>query len=173
MENKITTEQIKDLAREFEIDWKLIKMLIMVESSNSGFGIDGKIVIRFEEKKFLDVVGVLVVNHHSNQAEEYVAFQKAYALDQNQANLCTSWGMGQIMGYEYKKAGYDSVEKMIGEFKISEFYQVKGILNFCKNKPGLWNALKTKNFPLIEYLYNGGRKGIYATRLKNAFTILS
>lgn len=173
---KITSDQIKKLAEEFQIDWKLIKMIILVESSNSGFGADGKILLRFEEKKFLDAVGVLVINKHKTQTDEWEAFAKAYQIDIEQANLCTSFGMGQIMGNEFKKAGYDSVDKMIGEFKISEYYQVKGILNFCKNKKGLWDALKKKDFATVAYLYNGSGYKMhtppYDERLKNAYSKL-
>jgi hypothetical protein len=173
---KITTEQIKDLAREFEIDWKLIKTIILVESSNNGFNPDGKIVLRFEEKKFHDATGILVSNKHKNQTDEWEAFVKAYNIDSDQANLSTSFGMGQIMGNEFKKAGYDSVDKMIGEFKISEFYQVKGILNFCKNKKGLWAALKKKDWPTVAYLYNGPGYKMhtppYHERLENTYSKL-
>jgi hypothetical protein len=168
--NKITTEEIQQLAAEFGIDWRLIKMIILVESSNAGFGKDGRIIIRFEERKFQDKTGLLVTNKHMAQSDEWESFNKAYGINADAANLSTSWGMAQIMGESFKWAGYDSADRMIGEFKISEFYQVKGMLNFCKNKPGLWAALKAKDYAKIELLYNGGKKGVYATRLQNAYS---
>lgn len=160
MTDKITTDEIKDLAYDFGIDWKRIKMLIIVESSGRGFNDNGDIVLRFEEKKFHDRVGILITNDHKNQASEYAAYNKAKQIDRDAANLSTSWGLGQIMGNEHNRAGYETVDRMIGEFKISEFYQVKGMLKFCQSKPVLWRALTARvitkeDFKTIALYYNG------------------
>jgi hypothetical protein len=99
--------------------------------------------------------------------------------------LSTSWGCLQVMGAEHAKAGYDDVDKMITDFKVHEFYQVKGGLNFMKNKSGIWKGkrvwcleeLKKKNFAACGYLFNGANYDKadppYDIRIANAYSKLS
>jgi hypothetical protein len=166
MNDKITTEEIKELAQDFGINWRYIKMLIIVESSGRGFNDAGNVILRFEEKKFLDRAGVLIINDHKNQTSEYAAYNKAKTIDREAADLSTSWGMGQIMGNEHDRAGYETVDRMIGEFKISEYYQVKGMIAFCRSKPKLWLALTRRelskeDFKTIAYYYNGPKYNMH------------
>jgi hypothetical protein len=45
---------------------------------------------------------------------------KAVQLDRTAALKSTSWGLGQVMGFNYDKAGYDSVESMVQKSMESE-----------------------------------------------------
>lgn len=161
MSDKITNEEIQQLAEESGVHWLRVKMLLIVESSGVGFNKDGSLKLRFEEEKFYDRTGVLIDNDHSGQAEEKRAYEQAKQIDRDAANLSTSWGLAQIMGNEYERAGYDSVDKMIGEFRIGEFYHVKAMLSFCKSKPKLWAAFSKRGLLAIDdcnviaYYYNG------------------
>lgn len=158
MQEKLyTTQQLQSLCSEFGIqDFNLVKALIMVESSNTGFDPKTKLIkIQFEPAYFKKFTGKKILNGVEGQAKEWEAFNAASAMDDEKAKLSTSWGLGQIMGDSHKLAGYDSVDKMIAEFKLNEFYQIKGMLNFMKNKSDLLPALKAKRWKRVALLFNG------------------
>lgn len=175
--DKITGGQIESLAEEFDLDVALVKTFLIVESSGSGFDpATGKIKIQFEPAYFEHYTRTKILNKVDVQSKEWEAFNAAYKIDPESALLSTSWGLGQIMGAEFKKAGYETVDRMVAEFKLSEFYQVKGTLNFIKNKPGLYDALKLNDWQKVAYLYNGSHYDRadppYDQRLKTTYSKL-
>lgn len=154
---KISGAEIASLSKAFEIhDVNLTRAFILVESSGSGFDSKtGKLKIQFEPKRFQHYTGILIENGVEGQLAEYKAFDKAYLINPHFALMSTSMGMMQIMGDEFEKAGYRSVEEMWNDFKISEYYHVRAGMNFICNKKGLRQALVSKNFPKVGWLYNG------------------
>lgn len=171
MDKKISTDQIIQLAEEFNIDYKLIKAVLIVEASNSGFDPrTGKIKIQFEPHWFEKYTRTKILNGVEVQSAEWEAYNKAAAIDSEKAMLSTSWGMGQIMGFNYGLAGYKSVQAMVNEFQLSEYFQVKGMLNFIKNT-GLLRYLKAKDWRAFAKGYNGKNyeKFDYHNRLEKAY----
>jgi hypothetical protein len=151
----ITTEQIKSIASEFGIDWKLIQAFILTESSGAGFSKDGKVKIQFEPHVFRRYTGITIENKVDVQSKEWEAYEKAYSIDSESAMLSTSWGLMQVMGFNYKICGYDSVGRMVGEMKISELYQVKAGIKYILHFPRLVAALKAKDWHTVARMYNG------------------
>jgi len=178
MSKSITTDQIKKLAEEFNIDYKLIQTVFIVESSGSGFDKNtGLIKIQFEPHKFKKYTNIDILNGIEGQAKEWEAFNRACCIDAKAAKLATSWGLGQVLGENYGLAGYISVDKMVNEFNINEYYQLKGMINFIVNT-GIIKYLKAKDWHNFAMGYNGKKYKLYSNppyneKLKTAYEKLS
>ena len=62
--------------------------------------------------------------------ESYSNMSKAFEIDSNLALQSGSWGLGQIMGFNFSLAGYKSVENMVTEFTFDEEYHLKAMIRF-------------------------------------------
>ena len=62
--------------------------------------------------------------------ESYTRIQAAYKLAPNEALMSASWGLGQLMGFNYALAGYKSVESMVSDFMLDEEYQLRAMVKF-------------------------------------------
>jgi hypothetical protein len=72
---------------------------------------------------------------------EYIRLWKAMALDRNAALLSASVGGAQIMGFNHKAAGFDTVEAFWEAMKVSEAAHLKAFASFITAKK-LLGALK-------------------------------
>lgn len=72
---------------------------------------------------------------------EYIRLWKAMALDRPAALLSASVGGGQIMGFNHKAAGFDTVEAYWEAMKVSELAHLKAFASFITSKQ-LVTALK-------------------------------
>ncbi len=182
---KLTELQIEELAKKYGLTYAIVRTVIEIESSGSGF-IDGKLKIQFEPRWFEKLMSKATLkrinlaiercknkawseedkaiynnwklsteNKVSIQATEQDAFKAAFSLDQKACYLSTSYGLGQIMGFNFKRAGYISVTDMVHAFNESEYNQLKGMLEFINTDPGMFQALKNKNWREFAKRYNG------------------
>lgn len=62
--------------------------------------------------------------------ESYTRLQAAYKLAPNEALMSASWGLGQLMGFNFVMAGYKSVESMVSDFMLDEEYQLRAMVRF-------------------------------------------
>jgi hypothetical protein len=108
------------------------------------------------------------------QRLEWIAINKAAELDQTIAYESTSFGVGQIMGFNHKIVGYDTVQAMVSAFSRSIFWQRLATAKFIFNnkttdpKTGMsvLQAVRDKNFDAFARLYNGDTTGRYASNLR-------
>jgi hypothetical protein len=181
---KLTPQDKKELADLYEIELACVNAILEVESKGSGFISDGRMVILFEahhfskfSKRKFDATHPQISSPTWNRtlykigAKEWERFDLALSLDRTAALLSTSYGLGQIMGFNYKLAGYPDVESMVKSFSYSEFYQLKGMLEFIKRSDIMYNALKEKDWKRFALLYNGAsyQKNQYDIKLKKAY----
>lgn len=172
MAKYISSEDKVALAKEFGIEYKALNAVFLVESSGSGFDRKtGKIKIQFEPYWFQKYTGKRIPNGVENQPAEWLAFEKAQAIDKVAALKSTSWGLGQVMGFNHKAAGFVDPIKMVASFEESEYNQLKGMLNFIKAHPKMLLALQTKDWATFAKYYNGPKyKDFkYDTRLADAY----
>lgn len=171
MDKSITEDQLISLADKFGIDIKCLKAVLKVEAAGHGFdSATGNIKIQFEPHHFKKRTGVDIQNKVDVQSKEWEAYDEAKKINWEAALLSTSWGIGQIMGFNHKLAGYETVSDMVSEFKESEFNQIKGMLTFIVNSK-LIQPLRDKNWAAFAKGYNGsGYKMFdYDTRLEEAY----
>lgn len=114
-------------------------------------------------------------NAVEGQVKERLAFDAASRLDPHAANLATSWGLPQLMGFNCEASGYATVEAMITAFQQSEANQLSAMLRFIKSKPPMAAALRNKAWGVFAYYYNGaGYKAFnYDKRLAKAYNSLA
>jgi hypothetical protein len=103
-------------------------------------------------------------------ADSYDRIMRAYEIDPEVALLSTSWGLGQVMGFNYAAAGYVSPLAMVQSFMKSEAKQLEGMINFIVfNK--LDDEIRRHDWAGFAKGYNGSgyKANKYDTRLAAAF----
>jgi len=149
-------EDKQELADKFKIELRALKAVLKVESAGSGFSRStGRIKIQFEPYHFRKYTGIRIANGVKGQKIEYEAYFQAQEKDEEAAMLSTSWGLGQVMGFNHKAAGHNTVQEMVAVFNTSEYYQLEGMLNFVKNNRRMYAALKSKDWATFARYYNG------------------
>lgn len=190
-------EAIKCEAYRIQVDEKLLRTFIHVESGGTGFNSDGKLIIQFEphhfknyakneytkyirlnntaqkeltqvEKQFVADFNIVLANKISDQPAEYKAFNAAFRINKTAAMLSTSIGLGQVMGFNHKRLGYITVDEMWDDAKKGEDRQVFQMVEFINTDSRLKNALKEKNWHLVATYYNGA--GYKELAQKHGFT---
>lgn len=100
---------------------------------------------------------------------EYTRLEKAMSLNEKAALESASWGIGQVMGFNYKVAGFDSVHDMVAQMVKDENGQLMAMANFIKGN-NLASALQRQNWVSFARGYNGRdfKKNDYDARLAAA-----
>lgn len=100
---------------------------------------------------------------------EYVRLEKAMGLDRGAALQSASWGIGQVMGFNYKVAGFTTVDAMVIAMVKDEDAQLLAMSNFIKGN-NLAGALQRQEWASFALGYNGEdfKKNEYDTRLAAA-----
>jgi len=101
---------------------------------------------------------------------EYARLEKAMGLDREAALQSASWGIGQVMGFNYKMADFDTVDDMVKDMVKDEDAQMLAMANFIIHN-NLAGALRRHNWASFARGYNGKgfKKNEYDTRLAAAY----
>lgn len=137
------------------IEPEMLLAFIQVESGGKGFEKDGKLIIQFEPHHFRKRTGVIIENKVDVQSKEWIAFNKAFAINPTAAMESTSIGLPQIMGFHWKRLGYASVDAMWVDFKESLDNQIKALVKFLESDSRLKKAMLSKDYEAIASVYNG------------------
>ena len=78
------------------------------------------------------------------------------ALDSHAALMSASWGIGQVMGFNFAAAGFASVEAMVAAMVQSEDSQLEGMAAFVRAQ-GLNKPLANHDWAGFAKGYNGAR----------------
>ncbi len=125
----IPDKSLQGVADALKIDLPAIKAIISVESS-------GKFsATRFEQHIFNDAV------------------KGVYGAG-DPRKLATSYGAFQIMGFNYRLAGFSSVEEMVLAMQDPKS-QLEAFANYIKNRPAVHKALQNHDWTTFARLYNG------------------
>lgn len=154
-------EIVKRIAKEFGIEYAALMSFIQVESGGRGFDKGtGKLIIQFEPAWFRKKApytpsGAWSVNKVERQTKEWIAFNNAFSHNPNAAMESTSIGLGQVMGFHYKRLGYKSVGDMWDDAKKGIERQIWQMAQFIATDNRLLRALVAKNWHLVATYYNG------------------
>lgn len=174
---KLNLQDKIDLTCEFGLELASLNAVIEVESGGKGFDeTTGKIIIQFEPHWFKRKApytpsGAWSLNKVEKQAQEWKAFNDAFAKNANAAMESTSVGLMQVMGFHYKLLGFKTVGEMWDYAKQSEKNQVRLGLLFIQSNKKMYNALKNNDWATFAYYYNGAqyKKFNYDARLSAAY----
>ncbi|WP_448650083.1 N-acetylmuramidase family protein [Pseudomonas fluorescens] len=170
----------------------IIKAFATVESGGrSGFGpakmpviaYEGHIFRKYTKQKydktypslsypFLVNAGPQWKANNKDQTKAWQVLVAAFNLDPEAALMSTSYGMFQIMGFNYADCGYKTVYDFVAAMKLNAGQQLMAFVGFCRKKPALLNAMKTQNFASMARNYNGSDYGDYDKRIQKAYEAL-
>ncbi|WP_395600728.1 N-acetylmuramidase family protein [Pseudomonas sp. B19125] len=174
------------------ISVNLIKAFAAVESGGrSGFGPSNMPVIAFEghifrkytqhkydrtypflSYPFLVNAGPQWKANNKTQAIAWRTLVDAYTLDQAAALMSASYGMFQVMGFNFAACGYKNVFEFVAALKLNAGQQLMAFCGFCRKNPALLRAMKSKDFAGMARNYNGSSYGDYDRRIQKAFEAL-
>lgn len=111
------------------------------------------------------------IDRYQGGEKEWEFIDRAMKYDANAAMQSASYGMFQIMGFNYQKAGYSTVKAYYDSTFRGEREHLMAFVNFIKSNATLWDALLKKNWAVFAFNYNGeGYKTFkYDTKMANAY----
>lgn len=188
--NKLTNEQIKELASKHGIEYACLKAVIEIEAGGNGF-INGLPKILYEphimyrlltNKKYITIRNNLMKDHpnlcysrwgmykYGTVSNQHNKLKIASQYDRDTALESCSWGLGQVMGFHWKSLGYDSLQEFINDMYHSEAKQIEAMLRFIKTNK-LMIHLKSKDWARFARGYNGAgyAKNNYHNKLAHAY----
>lgn len=180
----IRREEIAQMARDVNIKPSMLLAITDKESVGAGFLFDARPVILFERHKFYQFTkakyGVAQADKWKTEnpnicfpvwshdaylggVGEWDRFETARTYEAEIAMLSTSWGLMQVMGFNYNVCGYETVQDMVEDMMQNEHAQMKAAVNFICRQPNLYVAAKAMNFQGVALAYNGAgfRKNNY------------
>ena len=200
----IDDEDIKDQCAKIGVEPAAMKAVINTESGGSGFLANGQPKILFEghifwrhlaKKKedgqipegpeFYAATNPDIVyqkwtrKFYLSGEKEYTRLDKAVAIDRDSAYMATSWGKFQILGENFKLAGFNSVTDFVEAQKISETEHLKAFISFITNTKykgqNLISYLQKKDWASFARAYNGPAyaDNKYDLKLEQAYDLFS
>lgn len=155
--------------------------VLSVETSGFGYLPDRRPLILFERHIFSKQTGGAFdagnpaisspkPGGYVGGANEYDRLAAALALNRHAALNSTSWGIGQVMGFNSKAAGYDPVEAMVDAMVHDEDAQLAAMANFVRSE-GLHRHLGKHEWAGFARGYNGPdfARNQYDQRLASLF----
>lgn len=146
-------------ARSLNCEVAAIRAVADVESSGSGFDMFSNIKKRFEAHLFLRETG-----------QSASSYDTAYQINARAAIRSTSWGKFQVLGSNFKDAGYSSPEAMVANYKKSEQNQLDSFVRLIKAW-GLTDELQNRQWAAFARAYNGPRyaENAYHTKMADRY----
>lgn len=110
-------------------------------------------------------------SHYKGGIAEYARLDQARKINADAANASASWGMFQIMGFQYTVCGFKTVAQFVEAMCESERSQLLVFCRFITKNPQMHAALQSKKWATFARLYNGSEyaKNQYDTKLLNAY----
>lgn len=110
------------------------------------------------------------IKNPKNQVDRWALLMKAVAIDPVAAYESVSYGVGQVMGANWKKLGFDSVLDLVNTARKGFSGQVRLMVQYILNF-GLLDELKNKDWSGFARGYNGPnfKKYSYDTNLLKAY----
>lgn len=179
----ITEEDYQSAANALNCSVEAIKAFAKVESRGSGFLSNGNPVILFERHifyRFLKQKGIVCndtsicssrTGGYLGGSREHERLERAIEVDRDAALQSASWGMFQVMAFNWKACGYDSLQDFINAAYRSESDHLNMFVGFIKANKTLADAVRNKNWDIAARIYNGPgyKKNKYDTKLAEAY----
>jgi hypothetical protein len=169
----VSDSDIDTIAEEIGVPPAALRAVITVEAAGKGFDKINRPKALFERHHFFKHLSQKKPELLQGAVDAELAYPKwgmkpypkgsdavydeivlACAIDETCALLSTSWGMGQIMGSNYKMVGCDSVQGMVEEARSGEAGQLRQMAAFIKSA-GLADELSNLNWAAFARGYNG------------------
>jgi hypothetical protein len=176
-------DDVAEIAGELQCDAAAVHALIEVEAAGSGFLPDKRPKILYEahvfgrltdhqwDKRFpnLSASNWDRSLYGAGGAHQYDRLGKAIALDRDAALRAASWGLPQILGTNFRAAGFAGVEGLVAAMQQGERSQLEILAAFLKSSR-LERFLKAHRWFDFARGYNGpGQVNHYSLALQGAY----
>ena len=173
---KLTDARIAEIARENGIHPAALLAVKLIESgTKSGFLDSGKPQILFQGHVFYKYLKANVKSLDMNKLcaqypnivypkwdkskyfggeKEWTRLEQARKINMKYANYAASWGMFQVMGFNYKTCGCKSIDEFVEKMCTSQEHQLLLTINFLKNS-NLIVPLQKRQWATFAKGYNG------------------
>lgn len=166
MPDKLTEQDWQKAADALGVPVAAIKAVAEVEAPGSGFLASGEPRILFERHKFSRHTGGKYDASHpgisnpkwggyGKESAQHGRLQEASALDRNAALKSASYGKFQLLGENYRQAGFDNLQDFVNAMYKSELAQLMAFVNFIKGDAKMWEALRVRAWRTFARRYNG------------------
>lgn len=179
---KLTEPDFKAASSKLGVPVATVQAVAAVESRGAGFLSNGEPKILFERHKFsLHTGGKFDKSHpdisnpvaggYGPESAQHKKLQRAVSLDRDAALKSASWGMFQILGENYRQAGFSTLQGFVNAMYAGEPEHLQALVNFIKADKKMWDALKNKDWAGFARRYNGPayKKYNYDTKLERAY----
>lgn len=179
----ISNETYEDVAERVDVEPAKIEAVDEIESRGEGFLPTGEPKILFEAHWFSEFTDGRYDETHPeisspswNQdlyeggAAEHDRLQRAVELNREAALKSASWGRFQIMGFNWDKCGYESLQAFINGMYDSEEEHLRAFLEFLEHED-LLAPLSDEDWREFAYGYNGPgyEENNYHEKLRRAY----
>ncbi len=180
----------EEAARILIVEETAIRAVSEIESGGrGGFLKDGRPQILFEghifwrelQKRNIDPVQYVAGNEdilfskwnkdaYKGGTAEYERLNRAIAIHEEAALCSASWGMFQIMGFNYRLCGYTSVREYVDAIKSSRNNHLMSFMHFLRNT-GLDTPIRELDWAKFAEKYNGPgyKQNQYDKKLADAY----
>lgn len=179
---RLTDADFSQAAQSLGVDDAAIRAVAEVESIGAGFLSSGEPVILFErhvfsrltqgrfDKDYSDVSN-RVPGGYGRKTDQHARLQRAAALDREAALQSASWGMFQVMGFNYRACGFSRLQTFINAMYAGEQEQLAATVRFIRANPAMHAALQVRDWARFAAAYNGPeyKKNKYDTKLAAAY----
>ncbi|MDO6685487.1 MULTISPECIES: N-acetylmuramidase domain-containing protein [unclassified Agarivorans] len=180
---KLLESDFEAVAKALKCEVAAVKAVAEVESSGDAFFSNGKPKILFEAHIFSKLTKRIFDTSHPEISSrtwnrslyaggiaEYKRLEKAIKLNSNAAIQAASWGRFQIMGFNYKLAGFSTAESFVSAMFSSERKQLDAFASFVE-KSNLTKHIQTKDWAAFAKGYNGSQYHVnkYDVKLEKAY----
>ncbi len=175
---------------EAAVIWAVVDVETSGVTQGCGFRVDGRPQILFERHIFRrETQGRFnqIAPHLSGPQGGYGSLATQYAKLEEALSLCAtqglgpepalrsaSWGLGQIMGFNARLAGFDSAEAMVQAMRDGEDAQILAMAGFLRSQ-NLHKALLRRDWAAFARGYNGPAyaQNQYDVKLEQAYVRLA
>lgn len=186
----ITRAWIIEQCLQVKIEPAMILALMDNESIGAGYLPNSRAKVLFERHQFYKhlrarvdakTFNELVAKHptlistkpggYLGNEREWDRVDLAMRIHLEAAILSTSWGLGQVMGFNWEVAGAESVMDFFFRMQRSEAKQFELFMGFITRQPSLYRAFQRKDFVTIAVMYNGRNHASnnYVPRMQAAY----
>jgi hypothetical protein len=112
---------------------------------------------------------------HTSQAQDWEVFNFARHLNEDAAIMSTSFGAGQVMGFNYEKVGYNTPVEFFTAVSTSLEAHLRAMAEYIRNTEACFDAVQTVPIDFIAFGvgYNGKTSyGVSMQKFHDAFLSL-
>jgi len=163
---------IHEHASVFDIQIHAALAVFSVESGQAYDPATGLLIIRFEPHIFKRKGGAEISWDRGGQKNEWINFENAYQVNPEAALVSCSYGLPQLMGFNYTVTVHETPKDMVLAFQRSCVEQVAGFFGFVE-KNDLVAFIRDEDWRTFTRHYNGpGNVDVYSGRLTRAVKVI-